>query len=646
MSSSRFIAAMATALVLACLVADDVFADEAPAEFFAQQPIMTGAQLSPDGQRIAFISSLQGRNHIVIERFKPGFSRSIVAPGDEWEFEWVRWANADRLVISASFFAMRAMTEVTETRLFSVATLGQDLRPIIKPATFKVVGSRIPKEHLPAQIQDDVIDWLPDDPDHILVAIDADHDGSTEVRKVNVNNGDFDVVLDGFAGFRNWITNTNGEVALGWWQIDVDELVLSRRSADGSWVESDRPTWLAAGFVPVAFTGNDNIVVAVGPGEKGRKVARTVDLSTDQFVDTLFEHDVVDAEIVIKDSHSGSAIGVGFTEHLPEHFYFDEAARRLQATIDRALQDTTNLIVSESEGKRQILIFAFSDTNPGAYYLWDRDEKSLNLYSEAYKGATDYPYAPIRPVTYAAADGLEIPAYLTTPHGKSAAPSPAVVLPHGGPHARADMSYDFLRQFLASRGYVVLQPNFRGSSGYGQAFAQAGLREYGGKMQDDVSDGAAWLVDAGIADPERICIVGWSYGGYAAAMGAVKTPDLYRCAVSINGVLNLPVQVTQEREYVGADNWVDSIGLEGESLRAVSPYHQAAKIEIPMLIIQASDDPIVRRSQGRGMHDKLADLDKEVRYVEVDFGGHSMHTMEARLAMLDAIEAFLEQHLQ
>jgi dipeptidyl aminopeptidase/acylaminoacyl peptidase len=646
MSNNRIIAAMAATGLLACLAAGAVFADEAPAEFFAQQPIMTGAQLSPDGQRIAFISSLQGRNHIVIERFKPGFSRTMVSPGDEWEFEWVRWANADRLVISASFFAMRMMTEVTETRLFSVSALGQDLRPIIKPSTFKVVGSRIPKEHLPAQIQDEVIDWLPDEPDHILVAIDADHDGSTEVRKVNVNDGDFDVVLDGFAGFRNWLTNSHGEVALGWWQTGVDELVLSRRLPDGSWVETDRPPWLVAGFVPVAFTGNDNFVVAIGPGEKGRKVARTVDLSTDQFVDTLFEHDVVDAEIVIKDGHSGRAIGVGYTEHLPEHFYFDEAARRLQATIDRALQDTTNLIVSESEGKRQILIFAFSDTNPGAYYLWDRDEKSLNLYSEAYKGATDYPYAPIRPVTYKARDGLEIPAYLTTPHGEPATPLPAVVLPHGGPYARTDMTYDFLRQFLASRGYVVLQPNFRGSSGYGQGFAEAGLKEYGGKMQDDVSDGAAWLVEEGIADPDRICIVGWSYGGYAAAMGAVKTPDLYRCAVSINGILNLPVQVTQEREYVGADNWVDNIGLEGASLRAVSPYHQAAKIGIPMLIIQASDDPVVRRSQGRGMHDRLADLDKDVRYVEVEFGGHTMHTREARLAILDAIEAFLEQHLR
>lgn len=630
--------------LLAITLSATTAASDAQTELFAQQPIMVGAHLSPDGTQIVFMSSLQGRYHVVIERFAPTFSRHILYPSEGLEFEWVRWANNERVVLSASYAARRVTTESTETRLLSVNALAQDLRAIIKPARMKVVGTRISKELPPAQIQDNVIDWLDDDPDHILVAIDADMDGATEVRKIDVNNGDYEVVLSGFPGRQSWLTSGSGQVAVGL-GYDNDSPVVLIRSPDGEWQNPVSKPWLEEGFLPAAFTGDDNVLLVMGQNEKRLTVVRTVDLTTDQFIETVFEHDHVDADSVIVDGSSGVGVGVSYIEHSPATFYFDNDMHKLKSTIDKALPDTTNRIVSMSNKRRQILILSNSATNPGSYFIWDRDGKSLSLYSDMFENSFDTLLSTVKAVSYEARDGLMIPAYLTLPHGSSGNDLPTIVMPHGGPRGRADKSYYYLSQFLASRGYAVLQPNFRGSSGYGEAFADAGLSEWGGKMQDDVTDGARWLIDQRIADPERLCIVGWSYGGYAAAMGAVKTPDLYQCAASINGVLNLQRQIVDDVHYVGGSEWTKHMGLEGEKSKSVSPYHQVERIVVPILIIQAADDTRVHIEQGRGMAKKLSDLGKKFEYVEIDFGGHSMHNVSGRTTILESLDSFLGKHL-
>ncbi|MEQ9562599.1 MAG: alpha/beta fold hydrolase, partial [Woeseiaceae bacterium] len=271
--------------------------------------------------------------------------------------------------------------------------------------------------------------------------------------------------------------------------------------------------------------------------------------------------------------------------------------------------------------------------------------KSLDAIAEIQPGLSGDNLSHVKPVSYLARDGQAIAAYLTVPRGAVAEKLPLVVMPHGGPQARDNQSFNFLVQFLASRGYAVFQPNFRGSTGYGKAFEQAGFKQWGGLMQDDVTDGAKWLVEQGIADPDRMCIVGWSYGGYSAAMGAVKTPELFRCAASINGVLDLVRQISEDKDYIGGRRWTEHMGLTDEKAREVSPYHQAEAIRIPMLIVQALDDSRVTREQGQRMARRLEKLDKPVEYVEVRQGGHSLGNESARLAMLEALEKFLVQNI-
>ena len=277
--------------------------------------------------------------------------------------------------------------------------------------------------------------------------------------------------------------------------------------------------------------------------------------------------------------------------------------------------------------------------------IWDRDAGSMEPFGWMNEELNPELTAEVRPVEYESSDGTVIPAYLTLPLGAEPKDLPAIVLPHGGPASRDDASFWFLSQFLVSRGYAVLQPNFRGSTGYGWQFRDAGRNQWGGIMQADVDAGAAWLASEGIADPDRICIVGWSYGGYSAAMGLINSPELYRCGVGINGAYNLPRLIADGNRFVSGTMWTRHIGLDGERARGVSPHHQADRIQAPVLLIHADDDHRVVPEQAEDFHRELVERDKEAQLVTVPHGGHSMLNSSARQRILDEIERFLAEHI-
>lgn len=635
-----------------CTGANSVFAQQSAADFpasaFASLNGYTAAELSPSGEQMAFLYPIDGRHNLIVHTFADS-ANAVIPPIEGLDFNWMEWANDDTLVFSMSLSTVRrgyVMAELEETRLLALNVVTREVTPLIKPA--EVVGrtgSRVAKEYYgEPQLQDDVIDWLPDDPDHILVAVDEDWDARYEVRKVNVNNGNYRLQRKSLEGIQNWIVDQAGDIRLGY-GYGNGEFRMYLKNTDGDWLALKKLDWYDNGWSPLVFSENPDVIIVTGTGDHGTREARLLDLRTGEFVDTLFSDPTYDVRGVIGRSRDRDFVGVSYTDHMPSINYFDEEFAKLQATIDRALPDTKNRIQSYSEDMRKLVIRSFNSREPGMLLIWDRDAKTMEPFGWYNEELDPELLADVEAIEFTSVDGTTIPAYLTVPPGAERTALPTVVLPHGGPTSRDDKSYWFLTQFLVSRGYAVLQPNFRGSRGYGEEFRDAGRGQWGGLMQEDVDAGARWLVEQGIADPDRMCIVGWSYGGYSAAIGLVNSPELYRCGVGINGVYNLPQQIADSNQFVGGTTWTRHIGLDGESTRSVSPHHQVERIQAPFLIIHAEDDHRVQIKQADGFYSELLDNDKDARLIKMDHGGHSMVTAAARERILLSIESFLQENI-
>jgi dipeptidyl aminopeptidase/acylaminoacyl peptidase len=291
----------------------------------------------------------------------------------------------------------------------------------------------------------------------------------------------------------------------------------------------------------------------------------------------------------------------------------------------------------------------------GGYYVFTPAEERITQIALRYPELQSADQGAERQaINYPARDGVRIPAYLTLPPSGVRQNLPLVLLVHGGPHARDDFSFDWWSAFLASRGYAVLQPNFRGSSGYGHAWEEAGKRQWGALMQTDVEDGVAALGRAGIIDPARVCIVGASYGGYAALAGATLTPERYRCAASIAGVSDLERMLRATERQTGGDDtmtsdwWRASIGdreEDRERIRAVSPANLADSVQIPVLLIHGVDDTVVPIDQSHLMRDRLRSAGKDVRFVELRGDDHWLSDAPTRTQMLRELETFLAANL-
>lgn len=623
-----------------------VLASEIPVEVFAQIPAISTAKMSPDGTAMAYFRPHEGRAYLAIEELDSDDGPILIAPIDDMAYLWVHWANNERLVFATQFAARRHFTDTNETRLFGVNRDGRKVKALVRSATRKEIGSRIPVALPPPPDQDKVVDWLPDDPDNILVAMDADHNQRWEVRRINVKNGRYRTVDPGPHGAQEYLTDSSGRLRFGHGFRGADRTAWFRPVGD-EWTNVSEAKWFTDGFIPLKFRATDNVAYAAGPNEEGRICIRLLDLATGKFIETVFEHDDVDVDTLLLAPVTENAVGVRYTVDLPRDAYFDQDLAALQILIDEKLPDAWNDIRSASADLQQVIIYSSSSVDPGAYYHWDRTDGNLEFLGRAMPNLPSESIAPKKPIHYEARDGETVPGYLTNPWPDDAGLLPAIILPHGGPKDRDDIRFSYLVQFLASRGYVVLQPNFRGSTGYGREYMEAGIKQWGGLMQDDVTDGAKWLIAQGIADPERTCIVGWSYGGYSAMMGAIKTPDLYTCAASINGVMDLARLREQDKtELIGGEVWVNHMGLDGQNVKEVSPVHQASRIKIPILIVQARDDHRVPDEHGRGMAERLRKLDKNVEYLEISRGGHSLTSAQARTDMLKGLEEFLARHLE
>jgi dipeptidyl aminopeptidase/acylaminoacyl peptidase len=357
----------------------------------------------------------------------------------------------------------------------------------------------------------------------------------------------------------------------------------------------------------------------------------------------------------------GGALFAADTHELIGTWYVGDRTRwypreaRFAEDLERARRDLPDgdlgFRTMTTDGNR-MLVSAISDVEPGASWLFDREAGSFELLYRTRPDVPSHHMARTTPVRYAARDGVRIPAYLTVPNG-APQPLPAILFPHGGPWARDTWGFHNVVQFLANRGYAVLQPNFRGSTGFGKRFLNLGNREWGtGAMQHDLTDGVRWLVDQGIADPRRVAIMGGSYGGYATLAGVAFTPDLYAAAVSIVGPSSIPTLLDSIPPYwepvrrtfhVRVGDPEDPADLD--RMRAQSPLYAAERIRTPLLVVQGANDPRVKKSESDQIVRALRDLGREVEYLVAADEGHGFASEESNQALFARIEEFLARHL-
>ncbi|HSC16196.1 MAG TPA: alpha/beta fold hydrolase, partial [Gammaproteobacteria bacterium] len=365
----------------------------------------------------------------------------------------------------------------------------------------------------------------------------------------------------------------------------------------------------------------------------------------------VYTHATLDVSDVRVDPYTNRVVGVAVEGETP--VWFDEGLAVQQRALDAAFPNESPWIVDWSQDRSRFIVRTeYNDRSP-VFHFYDAEDRATKGLASEYPALDSIGLAPRLPYSYKARDGVEIPGYLTRPLGVDG-PAPLVLLPHGGPADRDVDGFDWLAHFLASRGYAVLQPNFRGSAGYGRAWEEAGHGGWGvGVMQNDLTDGVAAVVAAGIADPQRVCIVGASYGGYAALAGAAFTPELYRCAVSVNGVADLRDIFTLYRgrrdgRSAAVTYFEQSLGVEGMSARgldAASPVKQAQRVQAAVLLIHGRDDSVVLIGQSRAMERALRDAGKTVQLVELDSEDHWLSDATTRLETLEALDAFLATQL-
>ena len=598
---------------------------EPPIEAFTRLPNLSGAQLSPDGERLAVLMPVEGKRALVVMPMnKESGIKPQVANAGDWEIASFFWKTDQEIFAQLSRTRRRKGTQpYRELRMIRYNIETQKLTEFLNGdyATRKI------SKYF-------VVDTMPQDPEHILLAVNGSLEkiGLSDESRTHLTPGPFLAsrwFVDAHDVPRAVEETRNDSNVVIYYRIGEDnELIpiagLKPDSPFRFWVVgvADDPTHL------IMLSDHEGGVVAAYEYDPvQRKFLRKIAAAPGRDID----------DPIYRDGHL-----VGFAQ--PRPIYLDPEAAALQKLVDQALPDTTNEIVQITPNHRFGLVRAYDKSRPTALYkLTCGDKKKLDLIGADYPELEGLTLAPVKAVQYAARDGQKIEAILTLPAGRTG-PLSFVVLPHGGPTTQDVLAFDYWTQFLASRGYGVLQPNFRGSTGYGRAFQKSGLGQWGGVMQNDVDDGAQWLIQQKLALPGRICIVGGSYGGYVALFAATGRPDLYRCAAAWAPVTDIGDLIYRLSLFDYKDPNIPIIGKEGEP-DPLSPAHRADKAAMPILIGHGEEDYTVPVEQTRTMEAALKKAGKPAEVVYYKDENHYLSLGSTRLDFFKRLDAFLARNI-
>ena len=614
--------------------------------------------LSPSGKQIAYIAPAgHGERVLVVDVDKGGDPRTALAVDQVGgHLTYCKWATEAQLVCNLRVTSPFEDTLIGWSRLYVVQADGSGSKMLTLDDNGRTIGI--------SQFGGSVLAYnVEGKPNKILMSqpvsaqmttgtkLGTSH-GGLEVDEVDVTNLQHNHVEKLRQNAAGYIADENGRVRVmvivpedPQGLIRSDQLTYAYRPKGSDTYEALEPAQVIKDLVIEAVDSAHDRAIAIGRVDGFLQVL-AISLDGSGAVKTLLEHPGVDVDQLIRVGGSSRVIGASYATDRRQIEFFDPELKALVDQLQKALGGKGLLeIVDASRDESRLLVLVRSDVNPGMTYLFDKQTKQLQELLPLRDGTESLRLSPVRPITYKAADGTEIPAYLTLPPGVTAAKGlPAIVMPHGGPAARDEWGFDWLAQFYAQRGFAVLQPNFRGSAGYGEEWMHENGFKSWAIAVGDVSDAGRWLVAHGIADPKKLAVVGWSYGGYAALQSAVTAPDVFKAVVAIAPVTDLDRLRNDARHFTNFRVVSDFLG-HGEYIDQGSPDKHADKITAPVMLVHGTLDLQANEAQSELMASALKSAGHPPVFLKFDGLDHSLDDSAARAELLAKSDAFLRNAL-
>lgn len=632
-----------------------------PAEAFGRVPQINKVVLSPGGSLLAWTDDTGTVTRVIMYDIATGKYKRVLPVDHSTKVRQLHWLDDDTLLISVNMFETidrsRGARQWEFSRTLAFDANGGHGRVLLMEGGER---ARVLSSH--------VVNWYINKPKTVIMTSydysaaaalpelgtrlqngRADSGWVPELFEVDTRTGNGTRIGQGTAFTRDWVVDKAGNVvARGDW--DARSGVYTILAKNGlAWREILREYPHGAPSVH-GLTADRTAIYLSGTAADGHVTLRALPLDgSPQKV--LIEDATRDVSQISMDTITGTLVGGVLGGLEDELVWIDKDAEQQYRMVAAAFQGKSVRILGRSANNQYFLAAVYGLENPVVWYLVDMVKHKADIVGEAYPVLKDVPLAKVRTMTYKARDGALVPAYLITPPGVSEKALPLIVFPHDGPARRDLPEFDWYAQFLAVRGYAVLEPQYRGSSGFGEAWRLAGVHQWGGVMQNDLVDGVKALVDQGVADPARVGIMGRGYGGFAALAGVAFTPEIFRCAVSINGISNLPEMIGYIHDHHGTESdalsyWHGHVGAATDSnVIQKSPVHAAQWIKSPVLLLHATEDTVVPPIQSDEMNHALASTGKTVKYVKLPGDDHWLSRSETRVQVLEEADEFFAAHL-
>ena len=605
-------------------------AKQIPLEDFFRNPDKASYQISPGGTYFSFKAPYQDRMNIYVQKIGADSALRLTSETDRDIMAYF-WPNDNKILY------LKDQGGDENFRLYGVNVDGSD------PVCYTPFDS----------VRTEIIDDLPEFPDLVIIGMNKRNPQVFDPYRLNLKTGEMEMLAENPGNIQQWIFDHEGKLRAATAIVDGINSQILYRETEKDEFKPVLTTSFKETMSPLFFTFDNQNVYAISNLNRDKTAAVIFDIRNGKEIEVLYENQEYDVDNIYYSKKRKVITTANYYSDKRNRHFFDEDTRLVFERLQKELGQYELGISAVTDEEDRMIVRTYSDKSLGAYYIFDRGSDKITKIADISPWLDEKEMADMLPVTYQSRDGLTIHGYLTLPKGytmETAKKLPVIINPHGGPWARDNWGFNPEIQFLANRGYAVFQMNFRGSTGYGKSFWEASFKKWGLEMQNDITDGTKWLVEKGIADPERLVIYGASYGGYATLMGIVKEPELYAAAVDYVGVSNLFTFMKTIPPY-----WEPYLQMMYEMVGnpvsdsvqwvATSPALNVEKIKTPLFIAQGANDPRVKKDESDQVVKALKDRGIKVEYMVKDNEGHGFYNQENRFDFYRAMEKFLGENL-